>query len=115
MKNSIKHLKKTFPFFTAFLLMASLTVAAPAEAKGDPEKTGKKTVTTTSTPSMTEIEERVEEIKQMDKAELTRAERRALKKELREMEEAIKMHNGQGLYISFGALLIIILLLILIL
>lgn len=57
---------------------------------------------------------RVEEIRNMDKSNLTRTEKRALRKELKEMKEQARSLN-QGVYLSVGAIIIIILLLILIL
>ena len=50
----------------------------------------------------------------MDKSEMTRADKKALRKEVREIKATMKA-NGGGLYISLGAAIIIILLLILIL
>jgi hypothetical protein len=65
---------------------------------------------------MTEMRERVKEIKAMDKSKMTREERKALRVELRQMnKEAHAMGYTGGVYISVGALIIIILLLILIL
>ncbi len=61
-----------------------------------------------------EISARVKEIKEMDKSSLSRAERKALKKELRSMNKESKEMKG-GVYLSVGAIIIIILLLILIL
>jgi len=58
-----------------------------------------------------EIRSRVEEIKAMDKSDLSRAEKKALKKELREIKKESK--EIRGIYLSFGAIIIIILLLIL--
>jgi thiaminase len=60
-----------------------------------------------------EIKTRVEEIKSMDKSTLSRSEKKALKKELRSMNREAK--EIRGVYLSFGAIIIIILLLILIL
>lgn len=56
---------------------------------------------------------RVYEIKEMDRSNLTSAERKELKKELREIKSELKAVTG--VYLSIGALIIIILLLILIL
>ena len=56
---------------------------------------------------------RVYEIKEMDRSELTVTERKELKKELRTIKSELKA--VQGIYLSIGAILIIILLLILIL
>ncbi|SES17901.1 hypothetical protein [Pedobacter rhizosphaerae] len=60
------------------------------------------------------IKSRVEEIREMDKSNLTKAERKALRKELKEMKNQARAISG-GVYLSVGAIIIIILLLILIL
>ena len=57
---------------------------------------------------------RVEEIRNMDKSNLTREEKRALRKELKEMKQQARVLE-KGVYLSVGAIIIIILLLILIL
>ncbi len=60
------------------------------------------------------IRARVEEIKSIDKSTLSRSEKKALKKELREMNREARTMRG-GVYLSVGAIIIIILVLILIL
>lgn len=60
------------------------------------------------------IQNRVEEIKAMDRSALTKAEKKALKKELKDMKKEAKAIRG-GVYLSVGAIIIIILLLILLL
>lgn len=60
------------------------------------------------------IQRRVEEIRAMDKSDLSGKERKELRKELREMKEQARAVGG-GVYLSVGAIIIIILLLILIL
>ncbi len=60
-----------------------------------------------------EIRSRVDEIRAMDRSELTKADRKALKKELRDMNREARA--TKGVYLSIGAIIIIILLLILIL
>jgi len=50
------------------------------------------------------------EIKEMDKSSLTRAERKELRKEVRTIKKDIK---GKGFYLSTGAVIIIVLLIIL--
>lgn len=57
---------------------------------------------------------RLNEIKEMDKSNLSRAERKALRKEVKEIKATMKAAGG-GVYLSVGAIIIIILLLILIL
>lgn len=61
-----------------------------------------------------EIKSRVNEIKDMDKSELTKMERKDLKRELRDMKKEARVISG-GVYLSVGAIIIIILLLILLL
>jgi len=63
--------------------------------------------------------ERVNEIKDMDRSEMTRAEKKELRSELREIKSELKeMEKTEGLddkvSISIGAIIIIILVLILI-
>jgi DNA-binding protein H-NS len=61
-----------------------------------------------------EIKNRVNEIKPIDRSTLTKTDRKALKKELREMNKEARVMKG-GIYLSVGAIIIIILVLILIL
>ena len=60
---------------------------------------------------------RLEEINEMDKSDLTRAEKRELRNEVRQIEKDLTLNSGNsgGVYLSVGALLIVILLLILLL
>ena len=57
---------------------------------------------------------RLNEIKAMDKSNLSTSEKKDLRKEVRTMRTQLKMNNG-GIYLSVGAIIIIILLLILLL
>lgn len=57
---------------------------------------------------------RLKEIKDMDKSNLSRVEKKALRKEVKEIKATMKASNN-GVYLSIGAIIIIILLLILIL
>ena len=57
---------------------------------------------------------RLEEIKEMDKSNLTSADKKALRKEVRAIKSNLKA-SGNGIYLSIGAIIIIILILILIL
>lgn len=58
--------------------------------------------------------DRLEEIKEMDKSELSRSERKELRKEVRTIKSNLAA-SGNGVYLSVGAIIIIILLLILLL
>jgi hypothetical protein len=61
-----------------------------------------------------EMKLRVAEIRTMDKSSLTRAQRKDLRLELKNMNREARGMGRNGIYISVGALIIIILLLILI-
>jgi hypothetical protein len=63
----------------------------------------------------TEMKLRVEQIKHMDKSGLSKDERKALRNELKDMNQEAKAIGRGGIYISTAALIIIILLLILLL
>lgn len=60
-----------------------------------------------------QMKDRVEAIKAMDKSEMTKEQRKALRTELKSMKKEARAVTG--VYISIGALIIIILLLIIIL
>lgn len=60
------------------------------------------------------IKTRVEEIKAMDKSQLSKEQKQELKSELKTMKTQARAMGG-GVYLSVGAIIIIILLLILIL
>jgi hypothetical protein len=57
---------------------------------------------------------RLEEIKKMDMSTLSKAEKKELRNEVRETKKELKT-NGSGVYLSLGALLLVIILLILLL
>ena len=106
----MKH--KLFLLCTFLLLTAGITNSYAATNSTGP-KTETSVPPTNENPRLEEIKRRVEEIKNMDRSSLTRSERKALKKELRELSREGKKITG--VYLSVGAIIIIILLLILIL
>lgn len=57
---------------------------------------------------------RLDEIKAMDKSELSSVEKKELRKEVRTIKKELKA-SGNGIYLSVGAIIIVILLLILLL
>jgi hypothetical protein len=57
---------------------------------------------------------RIDEIKAMDKSNLTSVQKKELRKELKTIKSQLRTTN-HGLYLSLGAIIIIVLLLILIL
>ena len=56
--------------------------------------------------------ERLEEIKNLDKSSLTRVEKKELREEVKGIKKGLRA-SGNGLYLSVGAIIIIVLLLIL--
>lgn len=90
------------------LSISANTVSAAEKNKAKTEMTAEQKV------QLQKIVNRVDEIKSMDKSDLSRAEKKELRKELRELKSQANAVGG-GVYLSVGAIIIIILLLILIL
>lgn len=90
------------------MLAISANSVSAAPAKDKVELTAEQKV------QLDKIVNRVEEIKAMDKSNMSRAEKKELRNELREMKKQARAMGG-GVYLSVGAIIIIILLLILIL
>ena len=103
---------KSTRLIAAALMTLSLTSAVPAFSNETTPKVP--TSTTAPTPEQQQMLNRLEEIKAMDVKSLPRSERRALRKEVKEIDQKLQ-DSGGYVYISVGALLIIILLLILLL
>lgn len=61
------------------------------------------------------LRNRLNEIRAMNKSNLSRAEKKELRQELRGMNSSAAAGNNRGIYLSIGAVIIIILLLILLL
>ena len=96
-----------FVVFVAIALPASSAATAPASSETNgPAKT--------EDPRAQQLLQRLEDIRGMDKSELTRLEKKSLRKEARGIKKEIK-DTSSGVYLSVGAIIIIILLLILIL
>lgn len=98
-------MKKTKLF--VMILMVTLGSFSLANAS-------EKTVTPIKTEIPAEIKvmlNRLDEIKEIDKSELTRLEKKALRIEVREIKSAVRA-SGNGIYISSGAIIIILLLII---
>ncbi|MFA6400416.1 MAG: hypothetical protein WCX31_02155 [Salinivirgaceae bacterium] len=101
----------------AICLMATglLLTFQPLQAKAEPTVPKTAIVATKSENSNSDDKAlilRLEEIKEMDHSQLNMREKRALRKEVRAIQN--QMNQSGGLYISVGALIIIILLVILI-
>lgn len=80
--------------------------------EASPLKNPKKELTEAQQIRLTEMENRLEEIKAMDFKSMSKDEIKAVKTEMKEMKAEAKA-TGNGVYLSIGAIIIIILLLIL--
>lgn len=79
-----------------------------------PARNPKEELTEAQKIRLLEIDQRVQEIKMMDFGSMNKNERKEIRSELKDMkEEARKLNNG--VYLSVGAIIVILLLLILIL
>jgi hypothetical protein len=100
-------------FIYSLVLIFTLGISASTVSAAD-KKEPKTEMTAEQKVQFEKIVNRVEEIRKMDKSNLTRVEKKELRKELREMKDKARALSG-GVYLSVGAIIIIILLLILIL
>ncbi|MFN3801004.1 hypothetical protein [Belliella pelovolcani] len=102
-------MKKIAYFLSVMFLFTAFAPAAMAKdaKKENPELTAEEQL------RLEEINNRVEEIKAMDFADMSKEERKEVKNELREMKKEAKDLGG-GVYLSVGAIIIILLILILV-
>lgn len=100
-------------FIYALILVFTLGISTNTAWAAE-EKKPKTEMTTEQRVQFERIVNRVEEIRKMDKSNLSKEERKALRKELKEMKQQARVLQ-KGVYLSVGAIIIIILLLIIIL
>lgn len=99
--------------FYMVIAVVILSFVSPAVLAND-KKAVKDELTTEQQVRLNQIIRRVDEIRAMDKSALSRLERKELKSELLQLKKEAKVMKG-GIYLSVGAIIIIILVLILIL
>lgn len=99
---------KVKSFISMLLVCMSFAIVTPSMAS----EIGPGTKEVPKEVRKAQIESRVLEIRKLTKSNLTHAEKRELKKEVKSLK---KEANSRGIYLSVGAIIIIILLLILIL
>lgn len=99
--------------FTLLLAIFTLAIINPVSAS---DKKRKKTteLSEESAQRAKELNTRLVEIQEMDKSNLSTAERRALRTEVKEIKTELAEISG-GVYLSLGAIIVILLLLILLL
>lgn len=109
------NLENLFMKKSSLLMLFALLCASPEmlQAK-EGRPADKKELTTEQQVRLAEISRRVEEIRTMDRSNLSRQDRKELRNELQELKKEAKVMKG-GVYLSVGAIIIIILVLILIL
>jgi hypothetical protein len=103
-----------FTFVIIFSLSATTAFAVNSGAKTSPDKSAVpvKTENKLSEEELSRLTRRVEEIRDMDKTNMTVKEKRELRKELKAIKENVK-RDGSVIYISAGTLILIIILVIL--
>lgn len=97
-------------FLTLFMLL-SLT---PLHSKAEPTAILKEKTKKVESEEAKVMLARIDAIKAMDKSDMTRAEKKELRKEVRTIKSNLA-DLGQGVYLSAGGIIIILLILILLL
>ena len=107
-------MKKVSYFFAiiCFIILSTVTVQAADNSKKSLEEKVAAMTEEEKQQRVAEIEQRIQEIKEMDKSGLTRIEKKDMKDELRYMNKEAKALGHGGVYISLAGILLIILILI---
>ena len=95
---------------TAISVLALVATASPAMAAPIPESN----IPESREAHATELKNRLEEIREIDRTDLNSAEKKALRREVRAIKKELAAIGG-GVFLSVGAILLIALLLILLL
>jgi len=103
---TIKRLQKTI-----FIFLLAIILPIQSSAMVSDTVTNSKAISEESAKRMID---RLEEIKSMNRTDMTRETKRALRKEVKSIKKELA-NSGRGVYLSVGAIIIIVLLLILIL
>ncbi|MDQ3681761.1 MAG: hypothetical protein M3352_01655 [Bacteroidota bacterium] len=98
-----------------FMFVLTAGTASASIIADTPPKERTNELTEEQKARMETLKRRVAEIKAMDRSKLSKAERKDIRQELRDMNKEAKAVAGRGVYLSIGAVIIIILLLILLL
>jgi hypothetical protein len=106
-KLTLSHMKIHY-FIKSLLIIMLLAGATPSMAS----TSASAPVHESNEAYATSLKNRLEEIKAMDKTELSGAEKKALRKEVRAIKKELAAVSG-GVYLSIGAIILIVLLIIL--
>lgn len=93
-----------------FLAFNPIALQAESDAKSAPANTSKAVVSERATVLLN----RLDEINALDKSDLSSLEKKEMRKEVRAVKEELKATGG-GVYLSVGALILVIILLIVLL
>ena len=104
-------MKKTT--FSMMMMIASFCIA-PNFVSATTTEPMTNTATTAVPADVQVMYDRLEVIKKTDNSEMSRVEKKELRKEVRSIKSELKSRNG-GVYLSVGAIIIIVLLLIILL
>jgi glycyl-tRNA synthetase beta subunit len=102
---------KKILYLALSILMLSSTTSLVQAKTSEPRKE----LTSEQNLRMNQIAQRVEEIKKLDKANLSQTENQELKEELTAMKKEAKKAGQGGIYLSVTALLVIIIVLLILL
>ncbi len=104
--------KATIYFLTVCIpILFSVTVSQASNSLPNPILSGKTPPVSVEAQKLTN---RLDEINAMDKSELSASEKKALRKEVRSTKKELRQVGG-GVYVSAGAIVLIIILLIVLL
>lgn len=104
-------MKKTI--FIAILMIFTLSATTFASKTDLKSTTPAATENKLSAEEVSRLNKRVEEIRSMDKSEMTNMEKRELRKESKGIKENVRK-NGEVIYISGGTILLIIIIILLV-
>jgi uncharacterized membrane protein len=104
-------MKTSLPKYLLFAILFVFSFTAGAYNNPVPDK---KAPTAEQELRITEIKLRVDEIKALDKSQLTKEERKELRKELTAIKKEARRISG-GVYFSAGAILVLVIVLLLVL
>ncbi|MEZ4771584.1 MAG: hypothetical protein R3D00_00295 [Bacteroidia bacterium] len=106
-------MKKLSVIAAALLLFASVPLSLSASTEATAISLPSDKPKPVESPENTALINRLDEIKAMDKSEMTSAEKKELRNEAKETKKNLRL--GGGVYLSAGALVLIIVLLIVLL
>lgn len=104
--------KKLFIAFVMIFALSASTFASELKTTSENNAVPAKTENKLSAEEVSRLTKRVEEIRDMDKSNMTVKEKRELRKELKTTKENVRKDGGY-LYISAGTVILIIILIIL--